>query len=162
MQTSISVPTGAENAVTSVGLERLHLRNFRNFRDLRCEFPPAGALIVGPNGAGKSNLLEAIYYLEIFRSFRGAPDRELVRFDEDVFRIEAGLSGEAGPSELAAAFESIDRVGPCKATIHVEEVEDVRVARRKQVIERAKILLNKVLEEGKMEGESIADSCSSA
>jgi DNA replication and repair protein RecF len=109
MQTSISVPTGAENAVTSVCLERLHLRNFRNFRDQRCEFPPAGAMIVGPNGAGKSNLLEAIYYLEIFRSFRGAPDRELVRFDQDVFRIEAGLSGEAGPSKLAAAFERSSR-----------------------------------------------------
>lgn len=59
---------------------------------------------------------------------------------------------------LAAAFESIDRVGPCKATIKVEEVEDVRVSRRKNVIERAKALLNEVIEKGKIEGESIADT----
>jgi len=59
---------------------------------------------------------------------------------------------------LAAAFESIDRVGPCKATIKVDEVEDVRVSRRKNVIERAKMLLNEVIEKGKIEGESIADT----
>lgn len=99
--------------------------------------------------------------------------RELQR-SARVGRIEVELESKNGKSTgtitlptsldkvetviLAAAFESIDRVGPCKATISAEEVEDVRVARRKMVIERAKELLNKVLEEGKMEGSSIADN----
>lgn len=99
--------------------------------------------------------------------------RELQR-SARVGRIEVELESKNGKSEgiitlptsldkvetviLAAAFESIDRVGPCKATIKADEVEDVRVLRRKQVIERAKELLNKVLEEGKIEGESIADN----
>jgi len=99
--------------------------------------------------------------------------RELQR-SARVGRIEVELESKNGKSQgvitlptsldkvetviLAAAFESIDRVGPCKATIEAQEVEDVRVARRKQVIERAKILLNKVLEEGKIEGGSIADN----
>jgi len=59
---------------------------------------------------------------------------------------------------LAAAFESIDRVGPCKATISINEVEDVRVSRRKQVIDRAKELLDQVMEKSKIEGESISDN----
>jgi len=59
---------------------------------------------------------------------------------------------------LAAALESIDRVGPCKAKITVEEVEDVRVARRKRIIERAKELLAEIIEEGKIEGESLSES----
>ena len=59
---------------------------------------------------------------------------------------------------LAAALESIDRVGPCKAKIVIEEIEDVRVARRKQVIERAKELLAKIVEESKVEGESLSES----
>ncbi|HVL47717.1 MAG TPA: DNA primase DnaG [Candidatus Thermoplasmatota archaeon] len=42
---------------------------------------------------------------------------------------------------LAAALESIDRVGPCKAEIKVLGVEDVRISKRKQVIDRAKQLL---------------------
>jgi DNA primase len=99
--------------------------------------------------------------------------RELQR-SARVGRIEVELESKGGKSEgaitlptsldkvetviLAAAFESIDRVGPCKANIVAEEVEDVRVVRRKKVIERAKELLNKVIEEGKMEGESIADN----
>ena len=99
--------------------------------------------------------------------------RELQR-SARVGRIEVELKSKNGKSEgtitlptsldkvetviLAAAFESIDRVGPCKATISSEEVEDVRVARRKKVIERAKELLNKVMEEGKIEGESISDN----
>jgi DNA primase len=99
--------------------------------------------------------------------------RELQR-SARVGRIEVELESKSGKSEgtitlptsldkvetviLAAAFESIDRVGPCKATIVSDQVEDVRVVRRKQVIERAKELLNKVMEEGKIEGESIADN----
>jgi DNA primase len=99
--------------------------------------------------------------------------RELQR-SARVGRIEVELESKNGKSEgditlptsldkvetviLAAAFESIDRVGPCKAVIIAEQVEDVRVVRRKKVIERAKELLNKIMEEGKIEGESIADN----
>ena len=105
MPTSTSAPAGASTEAAPTCLERLHLSNFRNFRELRCEFPKAGAIVIGPNVAGKTNLLEAIYYLEIFRSFRGAPDRELVRFGEEVFRIEAGLSDGSEHTGLAAAFQ---------------------------------------------------------
>jgi DNA primase len=45
-----------------------------------------------------------------------------------------------------------------KASIHVEEVEDVRVSRRKQVIDRAKVLLNEVMEKSKTDSESIAEN----
>lgn len=99
--------------------------------------------------------------------------RELQR-SARVGRIEVELDSKNGKSEgtitlptsldkvetviLAAAFESIDRVGPCKATIIADHVEDVRVVRRKQVIERAKELLNKVMEESKVEGDTIADN----
>ncbi len=99
--------------------------------------------------------------------------RELQR-SARVGRIEVELESKNGKSEgtitlptsldkvetviLAAAFESIDRVGPCKASITADQVEDVRVVRRKRVIERAKELLNKVMEEGKTEGVSITDN----
>ena len=54
--------------------------------------PPEGVALVGRNAQGKSNFLEAIYYLETFRSFRGARDDQLVGFDQDVFRIVGTLS----------------------------------------------------------------------
>ncbi|HET7462672.1 MAG TPA: DNA replication/repair protein RecF [Longimicrobium sp.] len=87
-------------------LSRLHLRNWRNFGEQVVELPPEGVAIIGDNGQGKTNLLEAVYYLEIFRSFRGAPDEQLVRFGEEVFRIEGTLSAPGGADRtLAAAFE---------------------------------------------------------
>jgi DNA primase len=42
---------------------------------------------------------------------------------------------------IAASLESINRVGPCSATVTVQKVEDIRDARRKTIIERAKVIL---------------------
>lgn len=92
-------------------LSSLHLRNFRNFAEQVLEFPGGGVAIVGDNGQGKTNLLEAIYYLEIFRSFRGARDEQLVRFGEDVFRVEGRMAGSEGSArEIAAAFDRRGRI----------------------------------------------------
>ena len=43
---------------------------------------------------------------------------------------------------LAASIESINRVGPCDAKVTLEKVEDVRNARRKIIIDRAKEILH--------------------
>jgi len=60
-------------------------------------------------------------------------------------------------SILAAALETIDRVGPCKATIKVEKVEDVRVTKRNKIIERARALLSSMVEESKTSGTDLLD-----
>jgi len=44
---------------------------------------------------------------------------------------------------IAASVESINRVGPCGAKVSLERVEDVREARRKIIIDRAKEILHK-------------------
>ncbi len=109
MQSISRVPIEAAERARPAVLERLRIRAFRNLRELQVEPPEAGAMIVGPNGAGKTNLLEAIYYLEIFRSFRGARDSDLVRFGQDVFRIEGTVRREGSTEELSAAFQRTGR-----------------------------------------------------
>ena len=54
----------------------LKTSGFRNLGHLDVEFFQGTNAVLGGNGMGKTNLLEAIYYLEIFRSFRGARDSE--------------------------------------------------------------------------------------
>jgi DNA replication and repair protein RecF len=93
-----------------VRLNRLALRHFRNLGTQDLELPAEGVALIGDNAQGKSNFLEAIYYLETFRSFRGARDEQLVGFGESVFRVVGGgISGEESASEasveIAAAFE---------------------------------------------------------
>ncbi len=44
---------------------------------------------------------------------------------------------------IAASIESIDRVGPCKASVILNKIEDIRDARRRLIIDRAKDVLRK-------------------
>lgn len=44
-------------------------------------------------------------------------------------------------SVLASALETVDRVGPCTAKIILEQIEDVREVKRRQIIQRAASLL---------------------
>jgi DNA replication and repair protein RecF len=91
---------------TALVCRELRLRQFRNFAELELRFPPAGAAIVGDNGSGKTNLLEAVHYLEIFRSFRGASDEQLVRFGAAAFHIRGRFADAHGRElEVTAAYE---------------------------------------------------------
>jgi DNA replication and repair protein RecF len=81
----------------------LTVRNFRNLASLDLELPGAGVVIVGDNGQGKTNLLEAIYYLVLFRSLRGAKDGELVRFGEPGFFVGGQATGRSGSQLMVRA-----------------------------------------------------------
>lgn len=104
-------------------LRSLTLTGFRNLVDTALEVPREGVAIVGRNAQGKTNLLEAIQYLETFRSFRGARDEQLVRFGGNVFRIVADLAstgeGPRAPT-ITAAYEAATRGK--KVTADGEEV----------------------------------------
>ncbi|WP_247002437.1 DNA primase DnaG [Halosolutus gelatinilyticus] len=56
---------------------------------------------------------------------------------------------------LAASLETITRVGPCRADLDVTEIEDVRAAKRKEVVERAKELLRTGFDDSVMSSEEI-------
>jgi len=58
---------------------------------------------------------------------------------------------------LAASLETITRVGPCRATVEVTDIEDVREAKRREVVERAKELLSDSFDESVMSSTEILD-----
>ncbi len=55
--------------------------------------------------------------------------------------------GKTETAIIAAALETIERVGPCDAKIKVTKIEDVRVAKRNFVMDRAKELLQQMITE---------------
>lgn len=89
-------------------------------------------------------------------------------------RIEVDVLSKGGKSEgivyvsssldqvetaiLASALETIDRVGPCKAGIRVLGIEDVRITKREQVVERAKELLNDMIKQSKGKSSDLTES----
>lgn len=69
-------------------IDRLHLTNFRNYTDAGFDFSTGINLIVGNNGRGKSNLVEAVFLLSTSKSFRGAYDRQMMRWEADRYCVQ--------------------------------------------------------------------------
>jgi DNA replication and repair protein RecF len=88
-----------------VRLRRLVVRDFRNLARLELRPAADGLAIVGENGHGKTNLLEAVYYLELLRSARGARDQDLVRFGERAFHLAAEVEGGERARSIGIGFD---------------------------------------------------------
>jgi len=58
---------------------------------------------------------------------------------------------------LAASLETIDRIGPCISNIAIAKIEDVRSAKRKQIVDRAKQVLTAMFDEMLPESQEIID-----
>ncbi len=58
---------------------------------------------------------------------------------------------------LAAALETIERVGPCSARIKIKKIEDVRASKRKKIVDRAMNILRELFEEPEIESEKIVE-----
>lgn len=80
-----------------VRLRRLSLTQFRAHGQSVIEASPGVNLLVGPNGAGKTNLLEALAYLCLGKSFLGASDTNVVQRGAAHFVVEGGFEGEMRP-----------------------------------------------------------------
>lgn len=70
-------------------LKKLYLHHFRNYEERRLDFFSDTVLLCGKNGIGKTNILEAIHYLSIMRSFKNSPVREIIQHSQDSFTLMA-------------------------------------------------------------------------
>lgn len=91
-----------------------------------------------------------------------------------VGRIDVNISSKEGKSTgtvlipssldkvetaiLAAALETIDRIGPCMAKIKVDKISDVRAEKRKQIIDRAQKILKTMFKNEFLESDKIIDA----
>jgi DNA replication and repair protein RecF len=95
----------------------LELTNFRSYERARFDLHPDVTIVAGPNASGKTNLLESLYVLAATKSFR-ARDRDLIRHDQDHFRVVAtgdgleyamGVTTAAGPLEKKITHDGVKR-----------------------------------------------------
>jgi len=108
-----------------VGVTRLVLTDFRNYREARLTLGTEPVVLTGPNGAGKTNLLEAVSFLAPGRGLRGA------RLTE----IDRRRTGEcAAPPEVATRGWAVAaEVATCRGTLRIGTGRDVGLHPRDEV-----------------------------
>ena len=77
-------------------IERLRLRDFRNYETLDLSLHPGMNLFFGQNGSGKTNLLEAIHYCALGKSHRTAGDRDAVRREQPMGAVGVTVLSDGG------------------------------------------------------------------
>lgn len=69
-------------------LQNISLINFKNYSQVELEFSARINCFVGNNGVGKTNILDAIHYLSLTKSFFNSIDSQNIKYDEDFFVIQ--------------------------------------------------------------------------
>ncbi len=94
-------------------VKNLVLRNFRNYDYAKVEFDPKLNVIVGDNGAGKTNLVEAIYFLSLARSFRTSETSDLIKNNRQFSEIEATVEQDTIKKDIVALMTSSSKKFSC-------------------------------------------------
>lgn len=110
-------------------LKRLILQGFRSYEDRKLLISKEVTAVVGQNAKGKTNILEALRLLSVGESFRAGKIEEMVKFGEEMGRVEAILRdggeevkltvvvtrGEVGGKRVAKRRYLINDVGKKKS-----------------------------------------------
>ena len=73
-------------------INKLKLSNFRNYENVEIEFSKGVNIILGDNGVGKTNLVEAIDFLTIGKSFKTNDEKETIRFEQNFSKIHLEMT----------------------------------------------------------------------
>ncbi len=86
-------------------LSRLELTNFKNYEEVTLDLSPGFNCFVGNNGVGKTNILDAIHYLSLTKSFFNSSDTLSIRHGEEYFMIRGTFVSNGDANELYCAFQ---------------------------------------------------------
>lgn len=83
--------------------------NFRNISSANLTFEEGVNLLFGNNAQGKTNAMEGIYLFARGKSFRGASDKELLKFGEEGFKIKVNYIDKSGNHSLEYIYYGGER-----------------------------------------------------
>ena len=85
-------------------LEKLTLLNFKNYKSTQLLFNRPIVLINGDNGSGKTNLIDAIYYLAMCKSYFTRNDQMIVQSEQSFFRIDGVFLDSESNIEIVCKY----------------------------------------------------------
>ena len=91
-------------------ITELKLTNFRNYAEHKFEFVPGKNIIIGNNGVGKTNIVEAIYYLSMTKSFRTINDDVLIKTDAPSAIIQGTIKNKITDRYKVVVSEAAKKV----------------------------------------------------
>lgn len=80
-------------------LKHLSILNYRNIQSAELDFSDKTNCLVGLNGEGKTNLLDAIHFLSLCRSYAGGQDSLSIMHGEEMMALQADYEREDGTPE---------------------------------------------------------------
>jgi DNA replication and repair protein RecF len=89
-------------------LSKVSLLNFKNHGSLSLGFSKKINCFIGKNGVGKTNIVDAIYYLCLTKSYFNSVDQQNILFGQDFFRLEGRFQKQN------EAFEVVYKLPPNK------------------------------------------------
>lgn len=90
----------------SFHLSRLKLLHFRNHREAEVELGPEVNCFIGPNGVGKTNLLDAVHYLSLAKSYFDPVDMHNILHGEELFMLQGTMCTEAGDDAILCSVRT--------------------------------------------------------
>lgn len=90
----------------NISLQSLHLINFKSYRELELSLSPRINCFVGPNGSGKTNLLDAIHYLALCKSYFTSIDSQNIRHGEDFFLTQGEFLMDENSEFISCGFKT--------------------------------------------------------
>ncbi len=90
-------------------LKELYLHQFKNIEEAELNFSPSLNFIFGENGAGKTNILDAIHYLSLTKSFINTTDTENILNNTDFFRVHGKYKNDENLEEFSCVVNKEGR-----------------------------------------------------
>ena len=102
-------------------LRKLKVINFKNIREATLQFSPKINCILGNNGGGKTNLLDAIYYLSMTKSFFNIPENYAVTFGEQSMGLIGDYMLQEKSERIHLAIKLPDAAGACQPGVQASQ-----------------------------------------
>ncbi len=85
-------------------ITKLQLYSYRNYLSCEVNFDSGLNVICGKNAQGKTNLLEAVYYCVVGKSFRASREKEVINLNSDIAKIKVYIKKDIGESTVEIIF----------------------------------------------------------
>lgn len=111
---------------------KIHLSNFRNFKEKVFNFSDKTTVIIGPNASGKTNIIEALFLLSTGKSFRARVEEEMINYEAEIARVRGAVVEISGGTRTGNNLETVLTRGEIKLGEFPKKVE--KVARKRLLL----------------------------